>query len=55
MSFVKMQGIGNDYVYWDCTGAAPPDDQTLAQLAQRVTDRHFGVGGDGLVLISTLR
>ena len=47
--FVKMQGAGNDYVYIDCFAEpAPPDP---AGLAPRIADRHFGVGGDGLVLV----
>jgi diaminopimelate epimerase len=47
--FVKMQGAGNDYVYVDCfTEPTPPDP---AALAPRIADRHFGVGGDGLVLV----
>ncbi|SDD76251.1 diaminopimelate epimerase [Desulfuromonas thiophila] len=48
MRFVKMQGIGNDYVYIDGF------DQQIEQperLAARVSDRHFGIGGDGLILI----
>ena len=49
MHFTKMQGAGNDYVYIDCfTQAAPADP---AALARRIADRHFGVGGDGLILI----
>ena len=49
MRFTKMQGIGNDYVYLDCvTGEAPVDP---AALSRRISDRHFGVGSDGLVLI----
>jgi len=48
MRFSKMHGIGNDYVYVDCFDAAVdrPD-----QLAQKVSDRHFGIGADGLILI----
>jgi len=49
MRFIKMHGAGNDYVYVDCFSQAPPGDP--AGLARRVSDRHFGVGGDGLVLI----
>lgn len=48
MKFTKMQGIGNDYVYVNCFQekiAAPSD------LAVRISDRHFGVGSDGLILI----
>ena len=49
MKFTKMHGAGNDYVYVDCFAAPVPRDP--AALARRVADRHFGVGGDGLVLI----
>ncbi len=49
MRFTKMHGIGNDYVYVDCFGEPVPDDP--AELARRIADRHFGVGGDGLILI----
>jgi diaminopimelate epimerase len=49
MHFTKMQGLGNDYVYLDCFRQPPPKDP--AQLAKRISDRHFGVGGDGLILI----
>lgn len=47
--FVKMQGAGNDYVYIDCFAEPTPTDP--AALAPRIADRHFGVGGDGLVLV----
>jgi len=47
--FVKMQGAGNDYVYIDCFSEPTPQDP--AALAPRIADRHFGVGGDGLVLV----
>lgn len=49
MKFTKMQGAGNDYVYIDCTRARPEGD--MAQLARQISDRHFGVGADGLILI----
>ena len=48
LEFVKMQGCGNDYIFIDCfenTVGAP------ASLARRLSDRHFGIGGDGVVLI----
>lgn len=48
MRFTKMEGLGNDYVYLDCTQAVPQD---LPQLAREVSDRHFGVGSDGLICI----
>ena len=44
-----MQGIGNDYVYVNCFEEPMPADP--AELARRVSDRHFGIGGDGLILI----
>ena len=47
--FVKMQGAGNDYVYIDCFAEPTPEDP--ATLAPRIADRHFGVGGDGLILV----
>ena len=49
IQFVKMQGAGNDYVYIDCF--AEPTPAEPAALAPRIADRHFGVGGDGLVLV----
>jgi len=49
MRFTKMQGAGNDYVYVDCFAQPMPADP--AALARRIADRHFGVGGDGLILI----
>ena len=49
MKFTKMHGIGNDYVYVDGFDEPPPADP--AALARKVSDRHFGVGADGLILI----
>lgn len=49
MRFTKMHGAGNDYVYVDCFAEPVPEDP--AELARRVSDRHFGIGGDGLILI----
>jgi diaminopimelate epimerase len=49
MRFTKMHGLGNDYVYVDCFAEPIPTDP--AEVARRIADRHFGVGGDGLVLI----
>ena len=44
-----MHGIGNDYVYVNCFDEPFPKDP--AELARKIADRHFGVGGDGLILI----
>ncbi len=49
MQFIKMHGAGNDYVYVDCF--RQPVDRDVSELARAVSDRHTGVGGDGLVLI----
>ncbi len=49
MQFTKMHGAGNDYVYVDCFSQPQPEDP--AELARQISDRHLGVGGDGLVLI----
>ncbi len=48
MKFTKMQGAGNDYVYVNAFVEKVDDP---ANLAIKIADRHFGVGGDGLVLI----
>lgn len=48
LNFTKMHGCGNDYIYFNCF------EQEIANpeaLAVRLSDRHFGVGGDGIVLI----
>jgi diaminopimelate epimerase len=49
MRFTKMHGAGNDYVYVNCFDETPPAD--LAGLARAVSDRHRGIGSDGLILI----
>lgn len=46
--FTKMHGIGNDYIYIDCMESMP---ERLLDLAREMSDRHLGVGGDGIVLI----
>ena len=48
MRFVKMEGLGNDYIYVNCMEAVPED---LPGLARRMSDRHFGVGADGLICV----
>ncbi len=49
MRFTKMHGAGNDYVYVNGFQEQLPDE--LPELARRISDRRFGVGGDGLILI----
>ena len=48
MKFTKMHGIGNDYIYFNCfeTEIDNPNE-----LSKRLSDRHFSIGGDGIVLI----
>ena len=48
MRFTKMQGIGNDYVYVNCFEETVADPAAVARF---VSDRHFGIGSDGLILI----
>ena len=48
MRFTKMHGLGNDYVY---INGFEHDVADPAALAVRIADRHFGVGGDGLILV----
>jgi diaminopimelate epimerase len=49
MKFTKMHGLGNDYVYVSTFDQKAPADPS--KLAIAVSDRHFGIGGDGLILI----
>ena len=48
MKFTKMQGIGNDYVYVNCF---EEDIKDPSELSIAISDRHFGVGSDGLIMI----
>lgn len=49
IEFDKMEGLGNDYVYLTCMATLPED---MPLLAKEISDRHFGVGGDGMVVIT---
>jgi diaminopimelate epimerase len=49
MKFIKMHGLGNDYVYLDCFHQPAPSDPN--GLAMRMAKPHFGIGSDGLILI----
>ena len=51
MKFTKMQGAGNDYVYVNCFEEKVEDP---VSTAIRVSDRHFGIGSDGLILITEI-
>lgn len=48
IKFTKMHGIGNDYVYIDCMKHTP---DKLSELSIEMSDRHTGIGGDGIILI----
>ena len=48
MKFTKMHGIGNDYVYVNCTDEVIDNP---SEVAIKVSDRHFGIGSDGLILV----
>ena len=48
MKFTKMHGCGNDYVYFDCTQQSIADESVAAI---KLSDRHFGIGGDGIIII----
>ena len=48
MEFTKMQGLGNDYVYVNCF---KEKIENPSEMADKVSDRHFGIGSDGLILI----
>ncbi len=48
MRFTKMHGCGNDYVYINCREEVP---ENVEELAIRLSDRHKGIGGDGIILI----
>lgn len=48
MEFTKMQGLGNDYVYVNCF---KEKIENPSEMAVKVSDRHFGIGSDGLILI----
>jgi len=49
IDFIKMQGAGNDYIYIDCLDNMVSSPESLSVY---MSDRHFGVGGDGIVLIA---
>ena len=51
MKFTKMHGCGNDYIYINgFTEKIPPEKKP--ELVKRISDRHFGIGGDGAIFIN---
>ena len=52
LKFTKMHGCGNDYIYFDCTQRDfPGGAQGEKEEAIKLSDRHFGIGGDGIIII----
>lgn len=54
LQFVKMHGIGNDYIYIDNIKEKFPcfvSEESLSHLSRTISDRHFGIGSDGLIMI----
>ena len=49
LSFTKMQGCGNDYIYLDCRESGVPEN--IVPLARDLSRRHFSVGADGIICI----
>lgn len=49
LKFTKMEGLGNDYIYVD---AINQHVSNPSNLSKKLSDRHFGIGADGLILIS---
>ena len=48
LNFTKMHGCGNDYIYFNCFEQSIDNPE---ELSVRLSDRHFGIGGDGIILI----
>ena len=51
IKFTKMEGLGNDYVYIDCTEKSNKEIEYISKCACKISNKHFGVGSDGLILI----
>ena len=49
LNFTKMTGLGNDYIYVDCTDGTKI--KNIPEVAKTLSERHFGIGSDGLILI----
>ena len=49
LSFTKMQGCANDYIYLDCRSTGVPAN--IAALSERLSRRHFSIGADGIICI----
>ena len=48
LHFTKMEGIGNDYIYFDGISQEIPMDK---EFITKISDRHFGIGSDGMIVV----
>ena len=55
IAFTKMHGIGNDYIYIDCTQNRALREKDIKDFALQYCDRHFGIGADGVILVKKSR
>ncbi|MCF8093524.1 MAG: diaminopimelate epimerase [Desulfotignum sp.] len=53
IAFSKMEGLGNDFIVMDDRDGAISGTMPLPELAKKLCDRHFGIGGDGIILVCT--
>ena len=53
LSFTKMQGCANDYIYLDCRASGVPEN--IAALSEKLSRRHFSIGADGIICICAPR
>jgi diaminopimelate epimerase len=51
IDFLKMQACGNDFVLMDCFQQTAPAENIVSRFAKEINNRHFGVGGEGVILI----
>ena len=49
LNFTKMTGLGNDYIYINCTDGVKI--KNISEVTKKLSDRHTGIGADGLILI----
>ena len=55
IEFTKMHGLGNDYLLVDAMKGDTPDEGKLPAIAKAMSDRHFGIGADGIILVEPSR
>ncbi|MBN1460654.1 MAG: diaminopimelate epimerase [Armatimonadetes bacterium] len=55
IKFTKMHGLGNDYLLIDAMKEPPPPEDKLSAIAKSMSDRHFGIGADGIILVEPSR